>query len=148
MSQPIEQVYGHLIDRTSKSIKKALSNLLREMNTDLTVDQWVVIYQLHEVPDVSQYELGEMINKDKATLTKILDLLQGKGILTRNNHDSDRRKSVVRLTDQGHVLVERLLPEVSKLRAKGWRGLSNDDFKHLKKMLDTVHGNFTTLSDY
>jgi DNA-binding MarR family transcriptional regulator len=43
-------------------------------------------------------------------MTRLLDRLEGKGLIRRRNHPGDRRSIVIALTGQGRALVPHLAP--------------------------------------
>ena len=133
--------YGFLIERTSKKLKQTLQRIFNEIGADLTVDQWVIIYELHKHGSLSQNQLGEKTFKDAPTVTRIIDLLTRKGLVKRKTNKQDRRKYFIDLTKKGNQTVERLLPEVVEFRKMGWKGLKKADLDSLNRILDNVFDN-------
>ena len=109
---------------------------------DITVDQWVVLYELYQDNDLSQNQIAELTFKDAPTITRIIDLLGKKKYLERKASKEDRRKFEIHLTSFGKKKVKQFLPVVVKLREKGWENLSDKQYKDLTNILDTVFDNF------
>ncbi len=137
----IDEVYLYWMERAMKAQRKAKNMLFRDMGIKLTPDQWIILKKLSEEEGQSQRELSESISKDPASLTRILDLLEKAGFLER--HAADRRTFTVHLTDSGRALVDRVIPEAIKYRRKGIDGLSAEEMKTFKKVLDTIYTNFS-----
>src|SRR5687767_11823649 len=101
MNEELFSSYSFLLDRTARRVKQYAQQQFKEQGFNITVDQWIVLKNLHEREEMKQNELAELLFKDNPTLTRIIDLLCDKGLTVRNVHPSDRRSFVVSLTKSG-----------------------------------------------
>jgi DNA-binding MarR family transcriptional regulator len=138
-----ERAYFFKIDTAIKRIRYALQKRFVEAKTDLTVDQWVLIDHLHRNPGISQNQLAELTAKDAPTVTRIIDLLTKKDLAERRMADDDRRKFLISLTQAGEAMYEKLLPHVIDIRRQGWGDLSDDDYQHFTRIMDSIYRNFS-----
>ncbi len=141
MNEELYQSYSFLLDRTARRVKQYAQRKFNEYEFNITVDQWLVLKHLHEEGPLQQRVLAELLFKDHPTLTRIIDLLCEKGFVKRNPHPDDRRSYQVALTLQGKKHVERLLPKIQEIRLKAWEGLTQKDFGHFKRILNTIYSN-------
>lgn len=133
--------YSFLLDRTARRVKQYAQQKFKEMELNITVDQWLVLKHLYENKRMKQNELAELLFKDNPTFTRIIDLLCEKSLTVRKQNPADRRSFHVELTKQGKKKVEQLKPKIQKIRLKAWEGLSRDDFTQFKSVLDTIYNN-------
>ena len=133
--------YSFILDRTARRVKQYAQRKFKELNFNVTVDQWLVLKHLYENESMKQNELAELLSKDNPTLTRIIDLLCEKELAVRNVHPTDRRCFHVALTRHGRTKVEQMKPKIKKIRLKAWEGLSKEDFNHFQKVLDTIYKN-------
>lgn len=144
MTHPSDtRAYFFKIDTTIKKIRHALQKQFTEAGFDLTVDQWVVIDHLYRNPGITQNTIAEMTTKDAPTVTRIIDLLARKGLTDRRTIDTDRRKFLVYLTEAGEAKYQNVLPVVAAIRRKGWGNLSDDDYQHLVRIMDSIYTNIS-----
>ena len=141
MNEEIYNAYSFLLDRTARRVKQYAQQKFKEMDFNVTVDQWLVLKHLYENERMKQNELAELLFKDNPTLTRIIDLLCEKELTVRKPHPNDRRCFQVALTAEGRRKVEQMRPRIKKIRLKAWEGLSADDFNHFRKVLDTIYTN-------
>lgn len=141
MNEELYNSYSVLLDRTARRVKQYAQQKFKEMKFNITVDQWLVMKHLYENEGMKQNELAEILFKDNPTLTRIIDLLCDKGIAVRKQHPADRRCFHVMLTKQGKAKVEQMKPRIQHIRLKAWDGLTKDDFKQFKKILDAIYNN-------
>ncbi len=137
----MEANYGFLIEKTGKKLKQTLQSLFNHLKEDITVDQWVILHELDKNGSLSQSELGNNTYKDAPTVTRIIDLLSKKNLISRKPDSSDRRKYKIELTKTGKKLIEKLTPYVVEFRKLGWTGLNKKDLKQLKAILDKIYAN-------
>ena len=133
--------YSLLLDRTARRVKQFAQQQFKEAGFNITVDQWLVLKNLYEHPEMKQNELAELLAKDNPTFTRIVDLLCDKGLTERKANPADRRSFIVILTPTGKKKVEQLKPKIRKVRLKAWEGLTERDFEHFKHVLNTIYQN-------
>lgn len=141
MSEDPYSSYSFLLDRTARRVKQYAQQRFKELGFNITVDQWIVMKHLYEHDSMKQNELADLLFKDNPTLTRIIDLLCDKGLTVRNTHPDDRRSFIVSLTKEGIKKVEQLNPKIKDIRLQAWNGLSERDFNHFKKVLNTIYKN-------
>ena len=141
MNEDLYNSYSFLLDRTARRVKQYAQQKFKELNLNVTVDQWLVLKHLYEHESMKQNELAEILFKDNPTLTRIIDLLCEKELAVRKQHPTDRRSFHVALTRLGKKKVEQMKPKIQKIRLKAWEGLSKDDFVQFRKVLDTIYYN-------
>ena len=141
MNDELYNAYSLLLDRTARRVKQYAQQQFKEMGFNITVDQWLVMKNLHEHPEMKQNELAELLSKDNPTFTRIVDLLSKKGLATRKVHPDDRRSFQLTLTAAGAKKVEQMKPKVKRVRLKAWDDLSEKDFNQFKRILNTIYKN-------
>lgn len=141
MSKEQFSEYSHLLDQTAKRVKQYAQQQFNLKNFGITIDQWLVLKNLHNKNDLNQSELAELTGKDNPTLTRIIDLLCKKHLTERRIHPNDRRSYTVHLTQLGEDRVAELSPMIGEIRRKAWENLTDDDYENLKRILNTIYSN-------
>jgi DNA-binding MarR family transcriptional regulator len=80
-----------------------------------------------------------------ASVTSLLDTLQGRGLVVRQPDPRDRRGLLVALTPAGRALVQEFLPQVVALQTEAMAGLSEPQRQQLMKLLSTVRAGITAV---
>ena len=68
---------------------------------DLTQKQVSALWLVGDHPGISQIELGGRLRMDRATTMTIVNRMQDRGYMRREQSDSDRRKQALFLTEAG-----------------------------------------------
>src|SRR3954464_7587818 len=78
--------------------------------TGLTPLQYAVLAYLYVDPDIDQNGLASRLGIDRASTSKLVDDLENAGLIDRRVNGHDRRARLLRLTQAGTKLRERLHP--------------------------------------
>lgn len=68
----------------------------------------MVLFAIEEFAPVSLTHLGQTVARDKSQLTRLVHLLEHKGLIARTASETDARSSLLSLTQAGQDLVEQL----------------------------------------
>jgi DNA-binding MarR family transcriptional regulator len=123
------------MDKTIRISKKYSLKRLKEEGYDITIDQWVILLRIHEEDQQTQVELATAVNKDTASVTRILDLLHGKKLVRRIPNQNDKRKSSLVLTSKGKVYVKEAENVVVAIREEGLKDISASDIETTNRVL-------------
>jgi DNA-binding MarR family transcriptional regulator len=102
----------------------------------------VLLKRLFESPGILQKDLANTTYKDPASVTRTLDLMENKGLVKRKMSPEDRRGFEIYLTSSGEGMVKGILPLAVKMRKDGLKGISDDELKVFKKVLNKLYDNF------
>jgi DNA-binding MarR family transcriptional regulator len=140
-----DESIGRLIYKTSQIMRNYAEKLLNPY--DLTVEQFHLLKQTSLDNGISQNKICQLVEKKPANITRILDRLEKKKWVRRQPNPSDRRSSLVFLTEEG----ERIIDEVSSLfeSYSGWfvEGISLEDEAIFRSVLEKINNNLNKLTD-
>jgi DNA-binding MarR family transcriptional regulator len=136
------KAYYLKIDATIKKIRTFFQKQFDDAGLDITVDQWVVLDNASRSEGISQIELADLVYKDAPTVTRIIDLLVKKEMVTRRMSETDRRRFNIYLTEKGKAVFQQALPLAIEARKTGWKGMNEQDFKEFYRVLDTIYENY------
>lgn len=138
----LSELYIFLIERAFRSSRRYSNSEFAKFGYNISVEQWIVLKQISENPDFTQRQISAATNKDPASVTRILDLLQKRKLVERTT-GKDRRSFGVKLTPEGEKLVSQILPKAHVIREKGIEGFSAEEEKQLVELLLRVYENFS-----
>ncbi len=93
-------------------IKKCFIDRLQENDINITPEQYLVLDILWEKQSLSQQNIADIIQKDKNSVTKIIDSLEKKHLVKRVTDQKDRRINKIELTEDA-VAMEKVATEVA-----------------------------------
>ncbi|CAH1205303.1 Transcriptional regulator SlyA [Paenibacillus plantiphilus] len=107
-SNGLERSVGFVMGVTYRKLSNLLQHRLKEY--EITPEQWSILYQIDRAEGLIQKELAERTSKDKPTTTRILDQLEGKGLVYKRAGEKDRRSFLVFITEKGRSLIQETTP--------------------------------------
>ena len=93
-------------------IKKCFIDRLQQSGINVTPEQYLVLDILWEKRSLSQQNIADLIQKDKNSVTKIIDSLEKKNLVNRVVDQKDRRINKIELTKEG-LALEKITTEVA-----------------------------------
>lgn len=93
-------------------IKKCFIDRLQQNGINVTPEQYLVLDILWEKQSLSQQNIADLIQKDKNSVTKIIDSLEKKNLVNRVVDQKDRRINKIELTKEG-LALEKITTEVA-----------------------------------
>lgn len=115
-----------------------LSNALRplsELNLSISGMNILIILKHDEDPGRTQQELSSLLLVSRANITKVIDGLEKRELVTRTSSKEDRRARVIKLTSAGEKLADQLIPIQNKVSTRITAGLSQKERGLLSKLL-------------
>lgn len=103
------ETHGYRILLALRRIIRAVDIHSRRLNDEfkITSPQMICICSLSKKPSMTLSELATDVNLSISTVNGIVDRLENKGLLTRTRSTQDRRKVVIKLTDEGNEILKR-----------------------------------------
>jgi DNA-binding MarR family transcriptional regulator len=93
---------------------------------------------LNKDAKISQNELANLIFKDNASITRMIELMVKKEYLNRTIHSKDRRKFNLEITEKGKKTLELIQPIIKINRETALNGLSLEEINFLDKTLNKI----------
>ena len=131
-------------------IKKCFIDRLQQNGINVTPEQYLVLDILWEKQSLSQQNIADLIQKDKNSVTKIIDSLERKNLVNRVVDQKDRRINKIELTKEG-LALEKITTEVAiNFMNDTVKDIDNQDLdrfvevmRKLKDNLDNIEATLT-----
>ena len=102
----LQSSLGFLVSSLARHMRTDLENILRSV--ELTPTSWMVLMALSEEDGQSQTSLAHITFLDGATITRVLDFLEERGLINRHRDNLDRRVQIVALTKEGRAISRKI----------------------------------------
>jgi len=123
--EDLSRNFGFIIQDVARLLRTAFDRRVKSLG--LTRSQGWVLNHLFRNNGVTQTELADILQVEKATLGRLLDRLEAKGWVRRENHADDRRAKRVFLTDEVEPALRAMRAAAAELRRDALSGLAADD---------------------
>lgn len=89
-SEQDDSFIGYAMTDVARLMRTVFERRVRDHG--LTLAQWVVLTRVHTTPGLSQSEVADILEIEKATAGRLIDKMEAKGWLERRPDPKDRRK--------------------------------------------------------
>ncbi|WP_210413690.1 MarR family winged helix-turn-helix transcriptional regulator [Leptospira ilyithenensis] len=103
---------------------------------DVTVAEWVILREMfeHQEPIAPSY-IADLTGLTRGAISKLVDRLLGKGLLTRKESSNDRRYQEIELTKEAKLLLPKLASIADENDEQFFSVLSLSERKTLTELL-------------
>ncbi|GAB2534125.1 MarR family winged helix-turn-helix transcriptional regulator [Rufibacter soli] len=137
----------HQMSKMTLVLKGFMRQKFKAHNIDITFEMLQVLRFLWQKNSVNQQEIADAINKDKASLTYLIDNLVRRNLVQRTEDGKDRRNKIITLTKEGENLEGLILPWLEEMYQRVAESASNDAVERGLRLFEAVIKNFQTAEE-
>ena len=121
------------VDIIIRTLKAALKQKIDKLGMGITGEQFVVLDTIRCYEDIYQQKLSEILMKDKSNTTRIIKVLEAKGLINREAGNLNNRLVYkLTITDKGKKLADDNMPKIKKMITDIFENITDEE-------LDTLH---------
>lgn len=139
--EKLNSIIFYNIDKAIRAYRNYAQRQLKAHGYTITIDQWLIIKAILENPGITQNEIGDIVFKDNASVTRMIDLMVKSEYIIRKVHPEDRRKTKLEVTDSGVKVIKEVQNIVEKNRKMALKGVSNDELEVMYSALLKISEN-------
>ena len=129
------------VDKIIKSLKSELKQKVDSLNIGITGEQFVVLDTIFCYPNIYQQKLSEILMKDKSNTTRILGVLEKKGMIIRSVGKKDNRLvNLLNVTPLGKQVVNDNMPKIKEFITDIFQHITDSEIQ----ILHTLSAKFQT----
>ena len=107
---------GYLLGQLTMLWQRKQKKVLNPL--DLTQTQFVLLAALGWLSKtsnaVTQVDIANQSNADRMMVSKVLRTIQEKGFITRQEHETDTRAKIIRLTSKGEAVLQKAIVAIEE----------------------------------
>ncbi|MCC5811097.1 MAG: MarR family transcriptional regulator [Ectothiorhodospiraceae bacterium] len=117
---------NHLADRISQGLSTIYSERF-----GITIPEWRVLAWISHREVLTAKQICDFTGMDKARVSRAVQGLEGRGLISRTPSDRDQRLQFLRLTGAGEALLSELIPAAHAWEADVVATLSAAEYRDL-----------------
>jgi len=147
--QRFEDSLGYLLHHLMYAFRQGLARRCVEQGHKVTHEEIMVLMLLRQDDGLTQTQIADVLAKDKAVITRMLNGLVKKGYVERRPDKSDRRLVRAFLTKEGGVLSRHLFPMMLDYVSDALDGVDQREFDSTFRVLRQIIANLEDINrDY
>ncbi|MDR3327957.1 MAG: MarR family transcriptional regulator [Prevotellaceae bacterium] len=136
-----EEIFKLLSGKLLMLINRYSQNRLKQVNVNITVEQWSVLTCLWEKDKVTQQALSDITRRDKASMTRLIDNLEKSHLVVRVPDSSDRRANLIYLTQKGIEAKKQASEVIGRAIEDIMKFISDDEIDFFRNILNRIMDN-------
>ncbi len=133
----LDQFLPYRLSVLSNRISQDIAQLYQEQH-QIGVTEWRVIAVLGRNPGLSARDVAERTAMDKVAVSRALANLDKRGLIQRETHGGDRRRSVLGLSPSGLAIHDDIAPKALAYEAKLLAAISTEERQALDRLLTRI----------
>ena len=109
---------------------------------EISYDQWMVLNVLSKKQGVKQIVVSRATKKEPASISRILVLLEKKGLIQKVSDSLNRKANRIYLTPKGSEVHDIATEMFTQLANDGFNGVYEQEINLFVRIVEKVHGNF------
>lgn len=134
------------LNLTGCKLKQFLAAKLKQMDVPLTPEQFMLIDLLWNHGEMSQQQLADLLQKDKNSVTKLVDAIEKKGFVVRQQNKNDRRSNTLVLTEKANQLKPGAKQKGISILDQMLEGINENELRAFLETLRKLNINMTVES--
>lgn len=122
-----------------KGARQHFMKKMKEHKIDVTIEMLEVLYVLWKKDNINQQVIVSETNRNKASLTYLIDNLTSRGLVQRNSDPTDRRNNLIALTKEGEKYQEKLMPIMAEVYQSLQSDISSQELETAIAVLQKVN---------
>ncbi len=132
---------GTMLFTTGTLARGLSSQTFSEKNFPVTPEQYLILSLLEENNELYQRQLSEITLKDRANVSRIVSILEEKGLVNRINDSNGRKIYKLVVTQKGREVAALIQPTVIELRKTITKGLKKEELELFLSITDKIYNN-------
>lgn len=123
------------IDMIIKNLKTEIKQKVDKLDIGITSEQLIVLDTISTQENMYQQKLSDIMLKDKSNTTRILNVLEEKGLITRKaSRINNRLVYILNITKDGKKLLKENLPVIKKFITDIFQNITDDEIELLRSL--------------
>ena len=139
MEEKIDTSFGFLVHDVARQLTSVLDKRLRRYG--MTRSHWRAVLYIWRTPGISQTELSEILDLSRMGVTGLIDRMENKGLVCRQDDPSDRRVKRIYLTESTAELIPKITAIGGETIGDFFAGIDETSQEALIDLLLKVKGN-------
>lgn len=133
----LERFLPYRLSVLSNRVSQTIAGLY-EQRFGLAITEWRVMAVLGRFADLSAGEVAERTAMDKVAVSRAVAKLLERGLIQRDTHGNDRRRSVLALSEVGYSVYDEVAPMTLECERRLLTELTDEEAEQLSRLMDKL----------
>ena len=131
----------------ARKVHQHVETVFREENLEITPEQFSLLTILWYNEGISIKELADRSQRDKTTISRVVDNMIKRDLIRRLDNMEDKRAKRIFLTDKGRNLQDQLVMLSGEIYVQALGNLSDEELDHTLAVIQKIEKNISANSE-
>lgn len=132
---------GMKLVRVGKMVRAIANQKFIKANFQITPEQFTVLTAILDHDGLYQRQIGALTLKDRPNITRIINILEEKGLVTRTPDINKRKIFKINITEEGKKAYNEVLPTVAEHWQNTVEGVTDEELENCLTVLNKIKAN-------
>jgi len=134
-----------LIGFMTSHVRSHVSRICKDAGYNITPEEADTLMIIRHCDGMPQSQLANILGKDKAAVTRLMNTLVKSGLVGRVQDQQDRRIIRAQITEEGKQAFIQVWPELNKFSDQALAGIPAKDLESMRQTLIAINVNLGAL---
>jgi MarR family transcriptional regulator, organic hydroperoxide resistance regulator len=134
----IEEMKSYLLHKVVKFMEKMAEKMMQEQ-FDISYLQFMILMVIYDDKEKTQKEVADCLNVTPATISKHIDALTVKKLISRHENKDNRREHVLKINTKGHEIINKALQQLKDCENELFNEFSNEEVVTLNILVSKLN---------
>jgi len=136
-----------LIGCMTSQIRHHVSRICKDAGYNITPEEADTLMIIRHFDGLPQSKLASILGKDKAAVTRLMNVLVNCGLVGRVQDQKDRRIIRAQITAEGESAFVQIWPELKDLSDQALSGIPVQDLACMRDVFSVINANLKAISE-
>ena len=136
-----------LVGFLTSHVRYHVSRICRDAGYNITPEEADTLMIIRHFDGVPQTRLADILGKDKAAVTRLMNSLVKSGLVGREQDQKDRRIVRAQITPEGEEAFVTVWPQLLRLSNQALDGIGESQLAEMQSTLAAINANLGRLTD-
>jgi len=109
---PRDKSIGAQMHLASQALRRRMHHRIHKLGYQCSMEQLSILEVLKFNGAMNMSEIAHALIKENAAITRMVDVMEGRGLVERKSIAGDRRAKAIHITEKGMEVFEKLIPKI------------------------------------
>lgn len=119
----------------STNVRQYFHKRISDVKVDITYEMVKVLILLSDNKYMNQQQIADLTFKNKASLTSLLNNMEKRNLVVRNEDNADKRNKIITLTTKGKDLFSKVNPIFDEMYDLLYKDVTSEEIEIMNNVL-------------
>ena len=135
---PRDKSIGAQMHLASQALRRRMHHRIHKLGYQCSMEQLSILEVLKFNGAMNMSEIAHALIKENAAITRMVDVMEGRGLVERKSIAGDRRAKAIHITKKGQEVFDILIPELVIERKEATSCITKEEYDEVVRIMKKI----------